>query len=152
MTTFKKGDIVICKKYTVGEYLSADGYGMRYENYIDACYFNREAVVKETYKELMQRKGFDCKDDKNEYVLQFLDNGSECAWFDAKDIVLKYPHYFTFERMPNLETLKKRNQCDFCKKIDDVLSFHIDVPNDDGMKYSVNNIKFCPCCGRKLKF
>ena len=32
----------------------------------------------------------------------------------------------------------------------DVPAVHIDVPSDDGMRYSVDNISFCPYCGRRL--
>lgn len=28
--------------------------------------------------------------------------------------------------------------------------FYIEIPTDDGIDYSVDNINFCPICGRKL--
>ncbi len=28
--------------------------------------------------------------------------------------------------------------------------FSIEVPSDDGIRHSVDNISFCPYCGRKL--
>ena len=28
--------------------------------------------------------------------------------------------------------------------------YYISVPTDDGIDYSIDNIKFCPICGRKL--
>lgn len=60
--------------------------------------------------------------------------------------------------------------CEFCKNIkheedfdiekpyllfgkwneNDKPAFHISVPSDDGMRYSVDNIEFCPYCGRRL--
>lgn len=32
----------------------------------------------------------------------------------------------------------------------DISAFHIEVPSDDGLRHSVDNIHFCPYCGRKL--
>lgn len=29
-------------------------------------------------------------------------------------------------------------------------AFHIHVPTDEGIDYSVDNVKFCPYCGKKL--
>ena len=59
--------------------------------------------------------------------------------------------------------------CEFCKKIykpSDIIDapkivygnycgndsdmYYISVPTDDGIDYSIDNIKFCPICGRKL--
>ena len=59
--------------------------------------------------------------------------------------------------------------CKFCKKIykpsdiidapkivygnycgNDSNMYYISVPTDDGIDYSIDNIKFCPICGRKL--
>lgn len=60
--------------------------------------------------------------------------------------------------------------CEFCKNIktnydyetlnpylffgaicrNDKSAFHILVPTDDGIDYSIDNIEFCPMCGRNL--
>ena len=59
--------------------------------------------------------------------------------------------------------------CEFCEKIykpsdiidatkivygnycgNDIDMYYISVPTDDGIDYSIDNIKFCPICGRKL--
>lgn len=39
MTTFKNGDIVICKKHEISQKLVYDANGMRIENYIDDYFF-----------------------------------------------------------------------------------------------------------------
>lgn len=60
--------------------------------------------------------------------------------------------------------------CEFCKNIttetnyetlepylifgrycsNDEPNFHINIPTDEGIDYSVDDIKFCPYCGKKL--
>ena len=59
--------------------------------------------------------------------------------------------------------------CEFCEKIykqSDIIDYptivygnycsnesdmyYISVPTDEGIDYSIDNIKFCPMCGRKL--
>ena len=59
--------------------------------------------------------------------------------------------------------------CEFCEKIykqSDIIDepkivygnycsndsdmYYISVPTDEGIDYSIDNIKFCPICGRKL--
>lgn len=95
MTTFKKGDIVICKKYEISQKLVCDTNRMRIENYIDDYFFNREAVIEYTYKERMEEhfrndihEGFE---DKDEYSIRFLDNNATLAWVEADELVLKVP-------------------------------------------------------------
>lgn len=95
MSTFKKGDIVICKKYEVSQKLVFDANGMRIENYIDDYFFNREAVIENTYKEAMEEhfkndlhEEFEYKD---EYTIRFLDNNTTLAWLTADELVLKVP-------------------------------------------------------------
>lgn len=95
MTTFKTGDVVICKKYEVAKRTRIDSKGVRAENYIDDSYFNREAVIEHTYKEYMQEYFKDgshdeCKD-LDEYGIRFLDNNQTLAWVCADELVLKYP-------------------------------------------------------------
>lgn len=29
-------------------------------------------------------------------------------------------------------------------------AFHINVPTDEGVDYAIDDVKFCPYCGRKL--
>lgn len=59
--------------------------------------------------------------------------------------------------------------CDFCENLNDDNNyetphlmygnyckndnhmFYIDVPTDDGLSYTVDNILYCPMCGRNLK-
>lgn len=95
MATFKKGDIVICKKHEVSQKLVFDAKGMRMENYIDDYFFNREAVIKYTYKEIMEEHFkndlHEEFEDKDEYGIKFLDDGNTLAWLDADELVLKVP-------------------------------------------------------------
>ena len=60
--------------------------------------------------------------------------------------------------------------CEFCEKIykqSDIIdepkivygnycsnesdTYYISVPTDEGIDYSIDNIKFCPMCGRELR-
>ena len=95
MTTFKKGDIVICKKHEISQKLVCDANGMRIENYIDDYFFNREAVIEYTYKEKMEEHlkndMHEEFEDKDEYEIKFLDNNTTLAWVGADEIVLKVP-------------------------------------------------------------
>ena len=95
MATFKKGDIVICKKHEVSQKLVCDSSGMRIENYIDDYFFNREAVIEYTYKERMEEHFkndlHEEFEDKDEYGIKFLDDGTTLAWLDADELVLKVP-------------------------------------------------------------
>lgn len=95
MTTFKTGDIVICKKHEVGQKLVCDAKGIRIENYIDDYFFNREAVIENTYKEAMEEHFkndlHEEFEDRDEYVIRFLDNNTTLAWLNADELVLKIP-------------------------------------------------------------
>lgn len=95
MTTFKTGDIVICKKHSVAQKLTFDSKGIRIENYIDDYFFNREAVIEYTYKEYMDEHfKNDLHEefkDKDEYGIRFLDNNTTLAWLEAKELVFKVP-------------------------------------------------------------
>lgn len=95
MTTFKTGDVVICKKSSVAQKLVCDSKGIRIENYIDDYLFNREAVIENTYKEVMEEhfkndfhKEFQ---DKDEYTVRFLDDNTTIAWIKSEELVLKIP-------------------------------------------------------------
>ena len=67
------------------------------------------------------------------------------------------------------KTERGLSMCEFCEKIykpSDIIDapkivygnycgndsdmYYISVPTDDGIDYSIDNIKFCPICGRKL--
>lgn len=95
MATFKKGDIVICKKNDISQKLVYDANGMRIENYIDDYFFNREAVIEHTYKEKMEEHFKNDMheefEDKDEYEIKFLDNNTTLAWVGADELVLKVP-------------------------------------------------------------
>ena len=95
MSTFKKGDIVICKTYEISQKLVCSTYGAKIENYIHDCYFNREAVIEHTYKEYMEdyfkNDLHEEHEDKDEYVIRFLDNGTTIAWVSANELVSKVP-------------------------------------------------------------
>ncbi|EOS48292.1 hypothetical protein C810_01382 [Lachnospiraceae bacterium A2] len=95
MTTFKTGDMVICKKHSVAQKLVFDSKGMRIENYIDDYFFNREAVIEYTHKERMdERFKNDLHEefkDKEEYGIRFLDSNETLAWLKAEELVLKVP-------------------------------------------------------------
>lgn len=92
---FKKGDIVICKKHEVSQKLVCDKNGARIENYIDDYFFNREAMIEYTYKERMEEQFkndlHEEFEDKDEYGIKFLDDGTTLAWVEAKELVLKIP-------------------------------------------------------------
>lgn len=95
MTTFKTGDIVICKKHEISQKLVCDSKGIRVENYIDDYFFNREAVIENTYKEAMEKHFkndlHEEFEDKDEYTIRFLDNNTTLAWLEADELVLKIP-------------------------------------------------------------
>lgn len=91
MSTFKKGDIVICKKHEVSQKLVCGTNGIKIENYIDDYFFNREAAIEYTYQECMLEHGFENPEDKDEYSIKFLDDGTTLAWLTADELVLKVP-------------------------------------------------------------
>jgi len=95
MTTFKTGDIVICKKHSVAQKLVCDSKGIRIENYIDDYFFNREAVIENTYKEAMEERFkndlHEELKDEEEYIVRFLGDNTTLAWLKAEELVLKIP-------------------------------------------------------------
>lgn len=68
---------------------------MRIENYIDDYFFNREAVIENTYREAMEEHFkndlHEELEDKDEYTIRFLDNNTTLAWLTADELVLKVP-------------------------------------------------------------
>ena len=110
MTTFKKGDIVICKKYEISQNLVCDTSGIRIENYIDDYFFNREAVIEHTYKECMEEHFkndiHEEFEDKDEYSIRFLDNNTNLAWVEADELVLKVP----MDNLINLIQSARKNE------------------------------------------
>lgn len=68
---------------------------MRVENYIDDRFFNREAVIEHTYKGCMdehfKNELHEEFEDKDEYGIKFLDDGTTLAWVQADELVLKSP-------------------------------------------------------------
>lgn len=95
MATFKKGDVVICKKHEVSQKIVCDAKGMRVENYINDSFFNREAVIEHTYKDCMdehfKNELHEEFEDRDEYAIKFLNDGTTLAWVQADELVLKVP-------------------------------------------------------------
>ena len=50
MRKFDKGDVVLCKKFSIEHMLSFNTNGLRVEPYIDDYWFNRKAYISHTYK------------------------------------------------------------------------------------------------------
>lgn len=55
MRRFNKGDVVLCKKFSVEERIIIDTSGIRTEPYIDDYWFNRKAYISGTYKQMMEK-------------------------------------------------------------------------------------------------
>lgn len=94
MAKFKKGDIVICIRFAVSRRLVPNENGATYENFVDTKYFNREAIIEETYKECEEKHfndepSVEENEDKGKYVVRFLDNNCSVAWFDDNELILK---------------------------------------------------------------
>ena len=63
---------------------------MRIENYIDDYWFNREAVIEQTYAECMIEHGFELEDKTEEkYKVRFLDNNMVLAWLTKEELIAK---------------------------------------------------------------
>lgn len=89
MRKYNRGDVVLCKKYSVESRMIQDLSGFKFEPYIDDSYFNRKAYISGTYKEIMEEKfGKGDYTDKDEYQITFLDNNSTLAWVDGDDLIL----------------------------------------------------------------
>lgn len=85
---FNKGDIVLCKKFSVGLNLVIDDAGMHSSPYIDDRFFNRRAYIEYTYKECMERMLGVVNEDKDEYSIVFLDDGNSLSWVSGDDLIL----------------------------------------------------------------
>lgn len=79
MRQFKKGDVVLCKKFNVRQTLYVNSNGMILQPYIDDTYFNRKAYISETYKEYMDKISGVSHDDLDEYQITFIDDGYSLA-------------------------------------------------------------------------
>ena len=88
MRKFDKGDVVLCKKFSIEHRLSFNTNGLRVEPYIDDYWFNRKAYISHTYKEYMDKTLGNINEDKDEYKLRFLDNNSTLAWVSGADLIL----------------------------------------------------------------
>ena len=56
--------------------------------YVNDEFFGREAVISDTYKNVMdERLGYE-HEDKDEYEITFLDTGGKAAWFNGDELVL----------------------------------------------------------------
>ena len=88
MRKFNKGDVVLCKKFSIEHRLSFNTNGLRIEPYIDDYWFNRKAYISHTYKEYMDKTLGDINEDKDEYELRFLDDNSTLAWVSGADLIL----------------------------------------------------------------
>ena len=80
MRKFDKGDVVLCKKFSIEHRLSFNTNGLRIEPYIDDYWFNRKAYISHTYKEYMDKTLGDINEDKDEYELRFLDDEPFVRW------------------------------------------------------------------------
>lgn len=95
MAKYKKGDVVICTKFDIGQNIVFNNNsGIRYENCVDDRFFNREAVIVKTSKDCMLEHltEFDDKSqvqDREEYEIMFSDNNTTLAWVDGKDLIPK---------------------------------------------------------------
>ena len=88
MRKFNVGDKVLCLKYELSEQaVFGKGYfGMH--KYVDDEFFGREAVISDTYKNVMDKRlGYE-HEDKDEYEITFLDTGEKAAWFNGDELVL----------------------------------------------------------------
>lgn len=173
MATFKKGDIVICKKHEICQRYIVDKDGIRYENYIDDNFFNREAVIENTYKEKMEElfkndlhEEFE---DKDEYTIRFLDDGNTLSWVSVNDLVIKIPKN---EPINTINKILKHNRpkpnCINCKwyegsltyimgickrDYDGIRNFKADIVSSDYSckyhKFACNCISQCYCNEKK---
>lgn len=77
----------------------------------------------------------------------------------------------TIKNIPAQETAQiRRSMCEFCEKIyktcdnnmgpqivygnycsNESDMYYISIITDDGLEYTVDNIRFCPICGRDLR-
>lgn len=88
MRRFDKGDVVLCKRYSIEQRVIIDASGYRIEPYIDDHWFNRKAYISGTYKQMMEEKLGGTFEDKNEYQLTFLDDNHTLAWVHGDDLIL----------------------------------------------------------------
>lgn len=91
MRKFKKGDIVLCTKFSVEEVLVFGRNGMRTEPKVDKTFFDRKAFIRNTYKEVMDDKLGTGHEDKDEYEIEFLDNGMTLAWVSGDELTMILP-------------------------------------------------------------
>lgn len=61
---------------------------MLLEPYIDDTWFNRKAIISKIYKEYMDKVLGGDYEDRDEYEITFLDNGTSLAWVDGNDLIL----------------------------------------------------------------
>lgn len=88
MRKFNKGDVVLCKKFSIEQRMHIDENGLRIEPYIDDYWFNRKSYISHTYKEYMDKTLGCSHEDKDEYELIFLDDNSTLAWVSGDDLIL----------------------------------------------------------------
>ena len=88
MRKFNKGDVVLCKKFSIEQRMYIDENGLRIEPYIDDYWFNRKPYISHTYKEYMDDTLGCSHEDKDEYELRFLDDNSTLAWVSGDDLIL----------------------------------------------------------------
>lgn len=88
MRKFDKGDIVLCKKFTIEQRISINENGLRIEPYIGDYWFNRKAYISHTYKEYMDDILGCSHEDKDEYQITFLDDNNTLAWVSGNDLIL----------------------------------------------------------------
>ena len=91
MAQYEKGEKVICTKFDVCDRVVFDKDGFRIEKYVDDKYFNREAVITDTWKDCaLSMFGDSAKaEDREQYEIEFTDNKKKLAWVYGKDLVRK---------------------------------------------------------------
>lgn len=87
MRKYNIGDKVICVKFDVENIICFDSQGITHKNQINTFWFNREAIINNTYKKYMEsilRSGYE---DKAEYEIKFIDNGEIISWIPEDELI-----------------------------------------------------------------
>ena len=87
MRKFNVEDKVLCLKYELSEQaVFGKGYfGMH--KYVNDEFFGREAVISDTYKNVMDKRLGYGHEDKDKYEITFLDTGEKLSWISGDELV-----------------------------------------------------------------